>query len=49
MIEIKGGKLAEFKVNSTVCGFVHKIHGSKKEIKYSFKNIIVLSGNITVR
>lgn len=30
MIGIKGETLTEFTVNSTVCGFVHKIHGSKK-------------------
>lgn len=30
MIETKGDKLAEFTVNSAVCGFVHKIRGSKK-------------------
>jgi len=30
MTKIKGGKLTEFTVNSTICGFVHKIRGSKK-------------------
>jgi hypothetical protein len=30
MTKIKGDKLAEFTVNSTICGFVHKIYGSKK-------------------
>lgn len=30
MIKIKGDTLAEFTVNSTICGFVHKIRGNKK-------------------
>jgi hypothetical protein len=30
LTDIKGGTLSEFTVNSTICGFVHKIHGSKK-------------------
>ncbi len=30
IIETKGDKLAEFTVNSNVCGFVHKIRGNKE-------------------
>lgn len=30
MIKIEGDKLTEFTVNSNLCGFVHKICGSKK-------------------
>jgi len=37
MIEIKGDALTEFTVNSTVCGFVHKMRGSKKGNKIFFK------------
>jgi len=30
MIKIEGDKLAEFTVNSNLCGFVHRVSGSKK-------------------